>query len=314
MSNGIFKRVLCIGECMVEMSPAGDGLYRQDFAGDSYNTATYLARQFAPQIEVSYLTGLGTTGLSLAMMERFESEGIVSDHVRQMEGLAPGLYLIENDASGERYFQYWRGQSAARSMFAGQSASDLVTEFALFDAIYLSGISLAILDNRQRQTLLDALSILVGSGSCLVVFDPNFRPALWPNRDEANHTVQQMANLSSIALVTLDDDIALRREEALAKDVALRWQAWGAEEVVVKHGAANCLICQGETEWQVAPPQALSPVDTTGAGDSFAAGYLGARLLGQAPDDAAALAHQVAGQVIMHPGGVIAREVWQKIS
>jgi 2-dehydro-3-deoxygluconokinase len=36
MSSG---RILCIGECMVELAPTGDGTYRQGFAGDTFNMA-----------------------------------------------------------------------------------------------------------------------------------------------------------------------------------------------------------------------------------------------------------------------------------
>ena len=40
-------RFLAIGECMIELSPRGDGLYAQGFAGDTFNTAWY-ARRLAP--------------------------------------------------------------------------------------------------------------------------------------------------------------------------------------------------------------------------------------------------------------------------
>ena len=307
------KRVLCIGECMVELSPAGDGLYRQAFAGDSFNTATYLARQFSPGLEISYCTGLGTTGLSLAMLAQFESEGIKTDHVRRMEGENPGLYMIENDASGERYFQYWRGQSAAKKMFAGQTAAEIAEELSEFDALYMSGISLAILDDAQRTVLFDALALIRGKGETVIAFDPNYRPALWPAEAKAKEVYESIAGLCDIALVTLDDHEALYHDGQSAEEVASLWKNWGASEVVLKHGAANCLIEKDGERWQVAPSATLKPVDTTGAGDSFAAGYLGARLTGDAPDNAAALAHKVAGQVIMHPGGVISKEVWQTI-
>ena len=60
-------KIASIGECMIELSPAkgvegfpeGTKIFRQAFAGDTFNTATYLVRQFAPKAEVSYITGLG---------------------------------------------------------------------------------------------------------------------------------------------------------------------------------------------------------------------------------------------------------------
>ena len=304
--------IVCIGECMVELSPVGDQLFRQSYAGDSYNTATYLARQFSDEMSVSYLTALGTGDLSLAMIHHFQSEGIETDLIRKIKGKEPGLYMIENDASGERYFTYWRGASAARKMFAHQSVDGLVEELSLFDAIYLSGISLAILDDQQRSILMQALQIVTSQGNHLVAFDPNHRPALWPSAAQARTLSENMAQIGSLCLVGLEDDRALMGEKADAEAVAIRWQQWGAREVVVKNGADNCFILHDKTKLCVAPAKPIKPIDTTGAGDSFAAGYVGARLLGRSPQQAAQLAHSIAGQVIQHPGGVIAKALWNK--
>jgi 2-dehydro-3-deoxygluconokinase len=88
----------------------------------------------------------------------------------------------------------------------------------------------------------------------------------------------------------------------------------GTEEVVIKDGASRCLISHEDINLSVTPPELLEPIDTTGAGDAFAAGYLGARLLGRSPEKAADLAHRIAGQVIMKPGGVISKSDWQAVS
>ena len=85
--------------------------------------------------------------------------------------------------------------------------------------------------------------------------------------------------------------------------IAKQWKGYGAGEVVVKEGADPAVFCLPADDVKNVPPAAkLKPKDTTGAGDSFAAGYLGKRALGGAPEEAAKTAHGVAGQVIMHPG------------
>ncbi len=313
-------KVLCIGECMVEFSPSTNNecttepdLFQRSFAGDTYNTAVYLARQFSPRLDIAYCTGLGADGLSQAMLANFTSEAIRTDRVRLVSDRQPGLYLIENDENGERSFQYWRSQSAARSMFAENEVDDLVQEFSEFDAIYLSGISLAILDDEQREKLFSALSQLKSDHDVLIVFDPNFRPALWQDHDLVRSCFMKIAALANLALVTLDDDHALWGDEASPEAALKRWSGMGVEEVVIKDGASRCLISHEDINISVAPPELLEPLDTTGAGDAFAAGYLGARLLGKSPEKAADLAHRVAGQVIMKPGGVISKTHWQEV-
>ena len=169
------KRAVCIGECMVEMAQENrTDRFTLGFAGDTYNTAVYLKRHFADAVDVAYLTALGDDALSHRMINRFREEAIQVDLIRIFPGKRPGLYLIENDEKGERFFQYWRSESAARSMFAGWSPRQLNETLAGFDLIYISGISLAILDEDQRRVLFETLRAL--SGKTTIAFDPNFRP------------------------------------------------------------------------------------------------------------------------------------------
>ena len=37
-------RILCLGECMVEMAPTGDNRFTLGFAGDTFNTAWALRK------------------------------------------------------------------------------------------------------------------------------------------------------------------------------------------------------------------------------------------------------------------------------
>jgi 2-dehydro-3-deoxygluconokinase len=84
------------------------------------------------------------------------------------------------------------------------------------------------------------------------------------------------------------------------EQVAARWTASGAKEVVVKLGAEGCLTAEG----LVAPLKHLEPVDTTGAGDAFNAGYLHARLNQQSVVAAAKAGHELAAWTVMQRGGI----------
>jgi sugar/nucleoside kinase (ribokinase family) len=71
-----------------------------------------------------------------------------------------------------------------------------------------------------------------------------------------------------------------------------------APTVVVKLGAAGSLVWERGTIAVRAPGVQAQAVDTTGAGDSFAAGYLYALLAGGGAADAASLGNRVAASIV----------------
>jgi 2-dehydro-3-deoxygluconokinase len=297
-------RIASIGECMLELAPQGEGLYRQGFAGDSYNTAYYLQRLLAGGASVSYVTALGDDRLSEAMCRHFADAGLDTSLVRRLHGRRPGLYMIENDSQGERVFHYWRDSSAARALLDGPEADAILQRLAGFDAVYLSGISLAILPESARERLVACLQKRKG----LLAFDPNFRPALWDSKEQASEAMQAVVACGATVLTTLDDERMLHGY-AQAEQVIAHWQQQGALEVVVKQGAEGCMVAQGDARFEVPAQAGISPVDTTGAGDSFNAGYLAGRLGGLSVEPSARLAHRLAGTVIQHRGAILSPSV-----
>jgi 2-dehydro-3-deoxygluconokinase len=109
-----------------------------------------------------------------------------------------------------------------------------------------------------------------------------------------------------IALPTYDDEAVLWGDPSPEATVE-RLQAFGIGEIAVKNGPNSALVASGGTSEFVPVPEVVVPVDPMAAGDSFNAGYLAARLMGDAPTVAAAAAHRLAGQVIRHRGAIMPR-------
>lgn len=293
-------RIACIGECMIELNQIdlAAGSARIGFAGDTLNTAIYLARLGQA---VAYVTNLGTDAFSTAMIQRFTDEGIDCQLIGRHEAQMPGLYAIETDARGERSFRYWRDSSAARTLFSGVGAG--LDDLDGFDGVYLSGITLAILPPPQRQALTQKAAALKAAGK-RVVFDTNHRPRLWPDEATARASFDAMWQATTLALPSFDDEERLYPGLSPADQIA-RIAALGPAEVVLKNGAQGPMIGWGGQVLQTALPPARHVVDTSGAGDSFNAGYLAARLQGLPPHEAATAGHRLAVAVIGHHGAVI---------
>ncbi|CAA9340284.1 MAG: 2-dehydro-3-deoxygluconate kinase [uncultured Chloroflexia bacterium] len=132
-----------------------------------------------------------------------------------------------------------------------------------------------------------------------VAFDGNYRATLWDDVDAARRARDAAIAFCEFGLPTLDDEHAMDGP-ADAEEVAARWKRAGAQEVVVKLGSEGCFTAEGV----VAPLKPLEPLDTTGAGDAFNAGYLYARLQQQAVIAAAEAGHRLAAWTLMQQGGI----------
>ncbi len=270
------QRLVAIGEAMVEMAPsAAPGDYRIGFAGDTLNTAWYARKAMPSDWSVEYLTALGDDAISTRMVDFIAAAGIGTDHIARLGGRTVGLYMIELK-DGERSFAYWRGQSAARLL--ADDAARLAAGIAGAGVVYLSGISLAVLEGEGRATLYDALRDARQAGA-RVVFDPNLRPRLWPDDATMCRVIMEAAALSDVVLPSHEDE-ATYFGDADLKATADRYAAAGAGLVVVKNGGGEMLTLEDGTYATHAPERVTEIVDTTAAGDSFNAGFLAAWLTG----------------------------------
>jgi len=284
---------------MLELSRAALG-WRMGYGGDTLNTAIHLARAGH---DVAYLTAIGSDALSATLTPQWADEGLDVSLVLEHPQRNTGLYAITTDAAGERSFTYWRDTSAARDLFALPAIDAALEQASTADLIGFSLITLAILPPEGRSRLL-AIAQQVRRRGGQVAFDGNYRPRLWTDPAEARAARDAAIACASIGLPTLEDETALSGETT-GDAVAAHWQGLGCAETVVKAGAAGCRLPDGAIS---APPQVLSPLDTSGAGDAFNAGYLGARLAGAAPDAAAREGHDRAAWTIMRPGAIPPRE------
>jgi 2-dehydro-3-deoxygluconokinase len=296
------KTFISIGECMAELQATDDGLYRLGFAGDTLNTAWYMkALTRAEDLTVDYATAVGTDSLSSKMLAFLKANGIGIRFIKEVSDRTVGLYLITLTGA-ERNFTYWRSASAARLLAENKEA--LAASLSQADVIYFSGITLAILSPGHRQNLLAVLREMKSRGAT-IAFDSNARRRLWPSDRAMKAAMIEGYKAASLALPTFSDDQALFGDAAPA-DCAKRISGYGVKEVIVKDSGNPCVVSLETKLFSVAPKPVQDIVDTTGAGDSFNAGYLAARMSGREPLDAAHIGHRVAGRVIRERGALLA--------
>jgi 2-dehydro-3-deoxygluconokinase len=297
-------KVACIGECMIELRQAPGGLYSRGFGGDTLNTAVYLSRL---GMSVDYITALGDDPLSEEMIAGWQAEGVNTARVARVPGKLPGLYMIETDGSGERRFFHWRESAAARLLMDLPETGVILNSLAAYHAIYFSAITLSIYSAEGRARLFGALQRARQEGT-RIAFDTNFRARGWPDLEVARAVYAQAFETADIVLASTEDLLPLWPGEGGGDNDALMARI-PAKEVVLKLAEPKSIVRFAGASREVrAEPVTKPVVDTTAAGDSFAAAYLAARLAGADPATAAGAGHQLAGVVVCYPGAIIPRE------
>lgn len=299
-------KVACVGECMIELREADGGLCARGYGGDTLNTAVYLARL---GVGVDYITALGDDAISDQMIADWAAEGVGTGRVVRLPGKLPGLYMIQTDARGERRFFHWREHSAARSLMDLPATADILTSLAGYEMIYFSAITLSIFAEQGRARLIAALAQARQRGA-RVAFDTNFRARGWPDLEVARAAYHGAFEVADIALASIEDLLPLypdhSPESLLARIVT--------PEAVLKLSEPRSIVrLAGRLHDIKAEPLAAAVVDTTAAGDSFAAAYLAARLAGSDPIEASRAGHRLAGVVVGHPGAIIPRSAMPKL-
>ncbi|ATG79695.1 MULTISPECIES: sugar kinase [Pseudoalteromonas] len=299
------KKIAIIGECMVELSGQLFSSMQQNYGGDTMNTAIYLKKLAGQSVDVNYVTCMGADTLSTAMIKQWQKHQLNTDFVLIAPDKQVGLYMIQNDVQGERSFQYWRSDSAAKYLVTHPDFNHIVALLSHFDAIYLSGISLAILSVKDCNTLLEILTKLAHQGVD-IIYDSNHRPALWASDEHCKKTNKVMYALANLSLLTFDDEVQIWADNNITA-CHFRLHKAGAQHVLIKTGADGCQYSNKNTsEPRYFKTNKVDNVtDTTAAGDSFNAGFLAYWLHGNSIEDCAKAGNLLAGQVIQHRGAIV---------
>jgi 2-dehydro-3-deoxygluconokinase len=242
--------------------------------------------------ESNFAVALSRLGVGVRWISRLgrDSFGDMIEDVLAREGV--DLRWVTRDEAPTGLFWKWRvdGRTSVGYRRAGSAASRLdprdVPDEALdgIGLVHLTGITMAISDT-ARALVLDVARRAKERGA-LVLFDPNFRPAL-PDTPEV------AAERQRDVLPYVDWYLCGESEAALL---------WPDGEIpvpsVVRVGERGAMI-EGVV---VPPPRTEAVVDEVGAGDAFAAGFAYGLLNGWAPQACAHAGNVIAARALAGTG------------
>ena len=285
--------ITCFGEPMLEFVRQDGGLWKQGFGGDTANTAIMAARSGA---KVAYLTGLGTDRFGDELVGILNREHVATDWVRRDPSAPTGIYFVEPHES-QRFFTYYRDGSAAARFQSAELPSDLMETTRI---LHVSAISEAISPNASAAVKAAIAQVRAAGGQ--VSYDTNLRLKLWGGIEPARAAVHASMAHCDIALPSIDDaeELTGLTDENAIIDFYLDL---GAKIVALKLGERGALIATS-SERRAIQPKPVVPVDSTGAGDAFAGGFLASYLRQGDPFIAGQDASVLAAKVVSGFGAV----------
>jgi len=259
--------VLTIGETMSLVTPATRGSLESapEFvvrtAGAESNVAIGIA---GLGHSAAWASRLGNDSLGRRVLAHVRSAGVDVGAVVLADGERTGVMFKGADGN-ESEVIYYRGDSAASRL----SVADIPDSPAA--VIHLTGVTAALSPTAEEVVR----SVLVHRivPAALRSFDVNHRARLWAGRD-ASQILLPLAAAADILFVGLDEAAVLWGTHEPA---AVRALFAHVPTLIVKDAETGATEFAGDVATFV-PSLSVTVVDPVGAGDAFAAGWLGGRI------------------------------------
>lgn len=251
--------------------------------------------------KVEYLTKLGDDPFGHYIFKQLDNQGIGTSMIGYDGVFKTGIQLKELVVDGsDPKAPYYRKGSAASHICADDIEGIDLTDVEL---VHVTGIPPAL-----SQTALEATVRLMErakESGIRLTFDPNLRPALWKDHDYMIEVINKLSVKADVVLPGIGEcEILLGTKNK--EQIAAYYHSHGVKTVVIKDGKNGAFVSDknGENTVQISVPgyHVEHVVDTVGAGDGFAVGFLSG-LLEELPVEACAKRANAIGAIqVQHRG------------
>lgn len=291
------SRVILVGEPMALFIAEEQGTldkvtkFTRSAAGAEMNVAIGLKRL---EHEVCYITKLGKDPFGKYLIDFLDGEGIDTSKICFDDHYPTAFQLKAKTDEGDPDVAYYRNGSAASNITV-DDVSDI--DMKGFDHFHLTGIFPAI-SSSSRATLMYLIEKAQNNG-LTTSFDPNLRPSLWKNKEQMIEVINKIAFKCDTVLPGISEGKILTGFDH-ESDIADFYLNQGVKTVVIKMGPQGSYVKTKTEEKYVNGYKVEKVIDTVGAGDGFAVGFLSGLLEKESVGDCADRANAIGAIQVMH--------------
>lgn len=273
--------VLCLGETLVDFIAENDSAslaeaqrFHRHLGGSPANLATQVARLGG---RAAIVSKVGAGAFGHFCRDELAAAGVETAYLTLDPAVHTTVVFVSR-TSGTPDFEVFRAGDA-------HLLSADVPPHAIERARAVHASLFALTAEPCRAAVSGALEIAARAGN-VISLDPNYHPALWPNRDAALALLARLYPCVTVTKPSLDDARRLFGDGHTPHQYLDRFHQLGASNVVLTMGGDGVWVSTPSQRTFV-PPLRFIITNATGAGDAFGAGLLLAHLDGLDPVDSA---------------------------
>lgn len=264
--------VVALGELLIDftesgVSPQGNNLFEACPGGAPCNVLAMLRKTGKT---CTFIGKVGDDLFGNLLRQTIEEAGIHSDHLIMDPEIPTTLAFVKTFANGDREFSFYRKPGADMMLTADELPEETIANARIFHFGTLSMTHEGI-----RTATVKAVS-LAKEGGALVSFDPNLRPPLWDNMEEAKKAIAWGLSRCDILKIADNELEFMTGETDFYKGAAILHENYPNIKVLnITAGADGSYSFYGDAEPVFMPSFKLGgTIEATGAGDTFCASVL----------------------------------------
>lgn len=256
------KKIICFGEALIDMLNTEHSQYTAFVGGAPANVAVGIAKLGG---QASFIGQVGADKFGRSIREFLSLYKVDVEHLLSHPYAKTALAFVQLDDTGDRSFSFYREQTADVLMDKSQ-----LNPNSLSDAAILHLCSNTLTTQTGFELSLGAIE-LAKQHNTVVSFDLNLRDELWPNSQIDLTRVDSIIELADVVKFSAEELELISASEPhyfIANKINS-----GTSLVLVTHGDKPIEYFSKGFSGHITVPE-TNVVDTTGAGDSFVAGFL----------------------------------------
>lgn len=262
--------VITIGDAMIAMCPREKGpiifsdTFKRKVGGAEINVAIGCARL---GLKTGFISRFGNDDFGKYILKTIRGEGIDISEIKLVDEYQTSVYFREVLSDGSSRSFYYRENSPTSTMKCEELNEEY---FRAAKILHITGVFPSINKN-NKDIILEAIK-LAKKNNLIISFDPNIRLKMWTKK-EAKIYIEKVLPYVDIILVG-DEEIEILLGDTTIENAIKTFHGYGIRKVVIKKGSKGAVASDGNSIYELDAIKPKALVDTVGAGDGFAAGFL----------------------------------------